>query len=144
MKRTLIFSFFFTNVKRMKKKIANQLLKANFWKLDSYLILLLLDIPVSRRRRHILELEADSEVTIMILLSTQKTCLRMLKWKKKSWKVSSNIFFLIIIWSIVYKCSGTLFYWLLKYIFLIEVENLNLYHVDFWKKDAPNYYYCSN
>ena len=61
-----------------EKKIANQLLKANFLKLNSYLIQLLLDIPVSRRR-HILELEADSEVTIMILLSTQKTCLRMLK-----------------------------------------------------------------
>ena len=73
------FQVFFTNVKRMKKKIANQLLKANFLKLDSYLIQLLLDIPVSRRRRHILELEADSEVTIMILLSTQKTCLRMLE-----------------------------------------------------------------
>ena len=62
-----------------EKKIANQLLKANFLKLNSYLIQLLLDIPVSRRRRHILELEADSEVTIMILLSTQKTCLRMLE-----------------------------------------------------------------
>ena len=77
--------FFYTNVKKTKnewEKNANQLfklLKANFLKLDSYLILLLLDIPVSRRRRHILELEADSEVTIMILLSTQKTCLRMLK-----------------------------------------------------------------
>ena len=62
-----------------EKKNCKQLLKANFLKLDSYLIQLLLDIPVSRRRRHILELEADSEVTIMILLSTQKTCLRMLK-----------------------------------------------------------------